>query len=212
MRWFKHDCDMHTNLKIQTLIEKEGAEGYAIWNLCLEMVGKEGKAGRINGQKRWKKGIMKVFQWSDEGRLNKILNTLADVRLINSKSLNYGNLHIPEFKKRGDDYYRRQLRTLSEQDTENVRVDKNRIDKIRLEYIRIKGFSLDSFSSDDFARTAKAIKTLVTKAKGNDDLVIKSLEWASKQKWCDWTFETIIKRWPDFNKPSSWMDKYKKEP
>ena len=192
MRWFKHDCDMHTNLKIQNLIDKEGAEGYAVWCLCLEMVGKEGKIGRIDGQKRWKKGLLKVFQWTDEGRLDKILNTLAEIRLINPKSLNYGNLHIPEFKKRGDDYYRRQLRTLSEESS--PRIEQNRIDKIRREYTRLTGLDLKDFKSDDFARTGKAIKTLISKADGNDEKVLGALEWISKQDF-HWTLETLIKKW-----------------
>jgi hypothetical protein len=94
---------------------------------------------------------------------------------------------------------------------DSPRIAKNRIDKIRIEYIKIKGYSLENFSSDDFARTAKAIKTLIIKAKGQDELIIKALHWASQQKWCDWTLETIIRRWPDFIKPRSWLDEFKKE-
>lgn len=92
---------------------------------------------------------------------------------------------------------------------DSPRLAKNRIDKIRLEYIKIKGFELKEFSSDDYARTAKAIKNLVIKAKNNDGLVIKSLEWADKQGWCDWTLETINKRWPDFIKKITPNFKYK---
>lgn len=83
---------------------------------------------------------------------------------------------------------------------ELLRIEKSRIEKIREEYIKIKGFCLKDFSSDDYARTGKAIKTLLIKAKGNNDLVIKSLQWANNQKWCDWTLETVIRRWPDFMK------------
>ena len=78
--------------------------------------------------------------------------------------------------------------------------DKNRIDKIRIEYIKIKGYSLQDFQKDDYARTGKAIKILLTKGRNNADLIIEALKWATKQGWCDWTLETIIRRWPDFLK------------
>jgi len=77
-------------------------------------------------------------------------------------------------------------------------LDKNRIDKIRTEYARLKGYALKDLSSDDYGRTGRAIKTLIGKAKGNDQLVIDSLNWASRKKWCDYTLETIIKKWADF--------------
>lgn len=200
MKWFKHDTDMHTDLKIQNLIEKHGAEGYAIFNLCLEMVGKEGTKGKIDGRLRWKQLICKVVGWSDNGKLESIINSMAELGLICSKSLKYGNLHIPKFTKRADDYTMRKLRTNSEYSTDNVHLDKNRIDKIRIEYAKLRGLDINNFQSDDFARTAKAIKTLVIKSKFNDNLVIKSIAWAANQTWCDWTLETIIRRWPDFMK------------
>lgn len=203
MRWFKHDCDMHTDLKVQILIKKHGVEGYGIYNLCLEMVGQQGKKGKIEGQLRWREAILKMAGWSDNGKLDKIINTMAEVRLICPKSLKYGNLSIPKFIKRADDYTTRKLRTLSEQDTDNVRVDKKRIEKIREEYIKAKGFRLTDFSSDDFARTGKAIKTLINKAGGEDTQVIEAIKWASKQSWCDWTLETVIRRWLSFKSQST---------
>ena len=40
MKWFKHDCDMHTDLKVQALYAKHGCEGYIVWIICLELLGK----------------------------------------------------------------------------------------------------------------------------------------------------------------------------
>ena len=82
----------------------------------------------------------------------------------------------------------------------DTQIRKEQIDKIRREYIEIKGFSLKDFSRDDFARTAKAIKILLCKAKKEDNLVSKGLKWAGRQDWCDWTLETLIKKWADFMK------------
>src|SRR3990167_11404571 len=109
MRWFKHDCDMHTDLKIQTLMEKHGTDGYAIWVICLELLGKEGKKGLLNSKSGWQNGLLKVVGWSDNGKLISILKTMAELNLINPKSLKYGNLYVPKFIKRADDYTMRLL-------------------------------------------------------------------------------------------------------
>ena len=189
---------MHTNLKVQELIDQEGAEGYAVWNLCLEMVGKEGKKGKLDGQKRWQKGLEKVFQWSGNGRMEKILSTLADVKLINSKALKYGNLHIPEFSKRGDDYFRRQLRTITEQDTKKVPLEEIRyiieeiIDKKRLD---VSTVPLKNFV---FKRYSKAAKELALLTNGDKELAKKAIDWVSG--WCEdkglnWELETVLKHY-----------------
>lgn len=120
-----------------------------------------------------------------------------------------GFLKFKNFKK-----IHNYLRNADGTPKETQRIAKNRIDKIRIEYIKIKAFRLEDFSSDDFARTAKAIKSLLLKT-NNDDLVIEGLRWASRQNWCDWTLETVNKKWPDFmkerSKPKS-MSEYKSPP
>ncbi len=197
MRWFKHDCDMHTDLKIQNLIAKHSTDGYTIWVLCLELLGKEGKKGLLNSKSGWQNGLLKVVGWSDNGKLTTILETMAELNLINSKSLKYGNLYVPKFIKRADDYTTRLLRTNSEQDTNNVCVDKNRIEQIRTEYIRIKGYSLKNLSKNDYGRLGKAIKTLLERTKGEVEPIIKGLAWISKQNY-SWTLETLDKKWIEF--------------
>lgn len=108
MKWFKHDSDMHNDLKIITLISKHGIEAYAVWCLCLELVAKEGVQGRIKVDLRWQQGIVKVCskvdsRW-DEGRLQNILESMGELGLICSKSLKYGNLYIPKFGKHSRNY------------------------------------------------------------------------------------------------------------
>jgi hypothetical protein len=197
---------MHTDFKIQTLIEKEGLEGYGIWLLCLEFLGKEGekrsKEGKrwsLHGQTRWFYLLLSLARWSDEGKLKKILETMAEIGLICAKSLKYGHLYCPNFSKRADDYTTRQLRTNSEPNTNNVPLDKNRIDKIRTEYSRLAGYDESSYLPGDYARYHAAIKKLVVRAGGKDELVIEALNWISKQNF-SWTLETLNKKWFDFVK------------
>lgn len=201
MKWFKHDVDMHTDLKVQILLEKHGIEGYAIWNLCLEMVGKEGKKGKIDGQLRWIQLLLKVAGWTDKGKLESILNTMAEIKLICSKSFKYGNLYIPKFMKRADDYTLRKLRTNYEHNTDNVHVDKIRIDKIIEEIKKKKKIdttnnpSLETFL---YKRYGRAAKQLLLITKGDITLAIKSINWVSQ--WCEekqlnWELETVVKHY-----------------
>lgn len=107
--------------------------------------------------------------------------------------------------KRSDNWSKRLLGSNS---VVTTAIDNTILDKIRREYIALKNLDIKNFCSDDYARTGRAIKILVGKAKGNDQLVIEALRWAKEQKWCDWTLETVSRRWVDFmaykeNKPRS---------
>ncbi len=80
------------------------------------------------------------------------------------------------------------------------KIDKINIQKIREEYIKLKGWDLKTLSSNDFSRTAKAIKTLLLRTKGEVEPILKGLVWISKQNY-EWTLETLDKKWLDFMKP-----------
>ena len=207
MKWFKHDCDMHTDLKIQSLMTKYGLEGYAVWNLCLEMVGKEGKKGKIDGQLRWQEGLMKIIEWSDNGKMKDILNYMAELGLINSKALKYGNLHIPRFIKRVDDYTARQLRTDYEHDTEKVSLDKTRIDKTRIDKILYAFLDFKKYPKDKemlgfyYKRHTNTIKQLLLLSKGDAAQVIEAMKWFGAicdKRGLSWTLETIMRWFPEF--------------
>jgi hypothetical protein len=79
-----------------------------------------------------------------------------------------------------------------------IREDKSRLEQIRKDYNKIKGYAFSDLTKVQFGRDYKAIKVLLKLAGGNDSLVSDCFVWASKQKWCDWTMETCIKKWNDF--------------
>jgi len=202
MRWFQHDCDMHTDLKIQNLMAKHGCEGYTIWCLCLELVGKEGQKGIINSKSGWQNGLIRICGWPDKVKLTEILNTLADLNLINRKSLNYGNLYVPKFLKRSDNWTKRLLQSGS---VATTAIDYNRLKDIRIEYTKAAGIEEGHLKSDDYGRIHKNIKALLLKADQKDDLVIAGIHWIteiSAGKW-SWTLETLLKKWPEFMKWNS---------
>lgn len=201
MKWFEHDVDMHTDLKIQNLMEKYGLEGYAIWCLCLEMVGKEGEKGRLMVQTRWQQGLLKITGWSDKGRLDEIINFMAEIKLICSKSLKYGNLYIPNFIKRIDDYAKRKLRTTSEQDTEKIALPYNTRHNITIHYIQLKGWEEKNLVSTDYSLINKGINKLWARSGGDEKKIMEGLDWLAKKNWDNWSILALDKWWAEFMKP-----------
>lgn len=76
-----------------------------------------------------------------------------------------------------------------------------RISAIRNFYLKAKGLKAEDFDNADYARTGKAIKLLILKAKGIDSAVLDAIIWVSKQNYCDWTLETVLKKWADTRRP-----------
>jgi hypothetical protein len=133
MKWFKHDTDMCLDLKIREVIHRHGAEGYAIWCLMLELVGREGNSSKVQGTLRWSREIAHLLGWRSDRVIVAVAKTMAELELIDSKSFKYGHLHIPKMEMRVDTYTARKfkqcsnnVRTNFEQTSNNVRVDKTK--------------------------------------------------------------------------------------
>ena len=107
MKWFRHDTNMHTNLKLQGFLDRWKMIGYGVWNLCLEVVGGVVDAKNpkfvVKKTKNWQKYLKKISGISDT-TLNKILEDLAEANLINKKQLQKGHLAIPKMKDKMDEY------------------------------------------------------------------------------------------------------------
>jgi hypothetical protein len=220
MKWFQHDTDMHTDLKIQTLMEKHGLEGYAIYNLCLEILGKEGKKGKLGCQLRWQEGLLKVAGWSDKGKLNSILNTMAELRLICPKSLKYGTLYIPNFLKRADNWTRQQLRSnfkatmqklQSDYEETSSTIQYNTINKKYIHsvitfYLQTKKWDFVlrgdnvALRNSIWKRNVKPAKQLLELV-GDVEKAQEVIAWLGnlyQKKGLDWTLETVIAKLPEY--------------
>ena len=80
MRWFKHDTDASDDIKIRRLEEEFGNDGYATYFKILEILGKDGKKGRIIFEKYPKKWISSRCHISEE-RLSTILEFMGNISL-----------------------------------------------------------------------------------------------------------------------------------
>lgn len=67
------------------------------------------------------------------------------------------------------------------------------------EYKRLKGYDKQpDWDKNYYVKHTRAAKELY-KIAGEEWQ--KAMEWVSKRDYCDWTLETVIKKFPDFKKP-----------
>lgn len=133
MKWFKHEADAHTNMKLQALIDKLGIAGYGYYWACVELVASQGGDGfKIGKEKHWEEHLKKMLNIEPKDQ-KKYLVELARHNLIDLKSLKIGDLYIPKLEERCDEYTEK-LRRKSRQHTDNVGLEQKRTDKKRREY------------------------------------------------------------------------------
>ena len=205
MKWFKHDTDASDDIKVRRLEEEYGNDGYVVFFKTLEIIGKEGTKYRLNLEKYPKKWVSSRCHISEE-KLSEILEFMSKISLICPKSLKNNMLYVPKFRERADEYTKR-LRRKSEQDTDNVPLDKKRIDKIITEYIKLRNWESSitnnsSLLTDIYKRNGVAAKKLILLA-NDDNMAVKAMKIMSdnyKPKNLTWTLETVIKHYPDLIK------------
>jgi len=130
MKWFKHETDAHTNLKLQMLIRRIGLEGYGYFWFLVELAGKEENFRVISG-KSWKK-FAEVMLLVEAKKQDKYLEVIADLGLIDKKAIKSGTLYIPKLGERSDDYTKR-VRRVYEHTPNIVPLEQKRTDKNRIE-------------------------------------------------------------------------------
>lgn len=131
MKWFKHETDAHTNLKLQILIRENGLASYGYYWFLVELVGKEGEEFRVLPEKKWK-NFAKLLLNLEEKEQEVFLQAISSLELIDKKSLTKGILYIPKLAERSDDYTKR-VRRVSVQSSDNVHLEEKRRDKKRIE-------------------------------------------------------------------------------
>ena len=138
MKWFQHQSNSHRDFNVEPLVDKYGMEGYGLFWLCGEIIAEKGISYKITEDKGWKRYLMSRSKFP-EGKLNEILNEMAELNLIDKKELDKGCLSMPKMENYSDDYTKK-IRRVSEQSTDSVPTvsgpDKIREDKIRLDKIR----------------------------------------------------------------------------
>jgi hypothetical protein len=134
MKWFKHETNAHTNLKLQSVINKFGIEAYGYYWACVELVGLQGENFRIRAKKDWKIYLKKNLE-IELVRQDAFLEEFANKGLIDKRAINKGDLFIPKLAERSDEYTNK-LRRKSGQTPDNVLLEENRVEENKLEQIK----------------------------------------------------------------------------
>lgn len=138
MKWFKHESDAHTNMKLQALIDKLGVAGYGYYWACVELVANQGgDTFRVTKDKHWEQHLKKMLSM-EPSEQKKFLIVLANHNLIDLKALKNGDLYIPKLEERCDEYTEKKKRNnkvgrVSGQGRDNVGLEEKRRDKNRRE-------------------------------------------------------------------------------
>lgn len=131
MKWFKHETDAHSNLKLQNVIDTYGLEAYGYYWMCVELVAMQSENFQLKAEKNWKNYLKKLSGLTPD-KQEPYLQLFADTNLIDKKSLSKGTLYIPKLEERQDDYTKKVRRKYG-QDTDNVHLEEKRIEKKRVE-------------------------------------------------------------------------------
>jgi hypothetical protein len=134
MKWFKHETDAHTNLKLQTVIDTYGLEAFGYYWICVELVALQSENFKLKAEKNWKNYLKKLSGLTQEQQ-EPYLQLFAETKLIDKKALKKGTLSIPKLAERCDEYTEKKLRK-SRQYPDNVLLEEKRKEENRTEEIK----------------------------------------------------------------------------
>ena len=107
MKYFKHDLLSRDDDKIFELIEAHGMQGYGIWWAILEELYKAEDSGfQIEASDTWFKRLSKELNLTDWRTLIRLLDTMAEQKLIDAQLWADHVICAPGITKRADDYVR----------------------------------------------------------------------------------------------------------
>ena len=110
MKYFKHDLSAFEDEKVWELVETHGMQGYGIWWWLLEQLyAAEENAFLIEAKEVWFKKASKRMNLSDWRTLVRVLDTLSEVKLIDSQLWAEHHIYCPGIIKRADSYISQKL-------------------------------------------------------------------------------------------------------
>jgi hypothetical protein len=134
MKWFKHNTDSYSNLKMGAILDEFGTSAYGFWWICVELVGQQGIEYRLEATKGWRRALNRFSV--NEGEIDRWLKAFGTINLIDAEALARGDLYIPNLSEYCDDYYSKSVRTISQKVrtiSENVPLEEKRREEIRKE-------------------------------------------------------------------------------
>lgn len=84
MKWFKHDSNAHTDAKLQKVLMRYGADGYATYWYCLELIAGEVDAKNITFELEHDAEIIGHVLKIDQLRVQEIMHYMTDLGLFDN--------------------------------------------------------------------------------------------------------------------------------
>jgi len=100
MKWFKHDSDSHMDAKIQKVLMKYGADGYALYWFCLELIASKIDKDNITFELEHDAEIIGFQLKVDQTRVQEIMDYMVNLNLFQSSG---GMITCKKMAKRLDD-------------------------------------------------------------------------------------------------------------
>lgn len=105
MKYFKHDLKARQNQKLWKFIKTHGMTGYGIWWSLLEVIYEaEDKGFQVSADELWLERFADELRVSDSRVLTRILDTLAELNLIDMQLWQEHIIFVPGIIERGDSY------------------------------------------------------------------------------------------------------------
>ena len=144
MRWFKHDSNAHTDAKIQKILMRYGADGYAIYWYCLELIAGKVDAKNITFELEHDAEIIGYVLKIDSARVEEIMCYMVNVDLFEEQNgvitclkmahrLDDTNSRNPHIKEMVAQITRDFPSGYPEESPKDPEESSARVDKIRLE-------------------------------------------------------------------------------
>lgn len=110
--------------------------------------------------------------------------------------------HFPKVLSTKDYYYIKDLKEylhwVRPRNSQGTPTPKEYVDQVIAKYAAAKNWVVKDMTGTDCVRVAIVVKKLLKRPGCTIDLILEAIDWVSKQTFCDWTMETIDKKWLDF--------------
>jgi hypothetical protein len=131
MKWFKHDSNAHTDDKLQKVLMRHGAEGYALYWYCVELIAARVTPDNITFELKHDAEVLGYHLKIDTRKVEKIMLDMVNLGLFEYSG---DNITCMKLAKRLDNTMT-QSREIKEtlSNFKKLSPDKNRLDKNRLD-------------------------------------------------------------------------------
>ena len=105
MKWFRHDLGSRDSDQVWELMDTHGLQGYGLWWVVLEeCYSREPEGFQVSASETWLKRMSRQLGLTDWRTMIRVLDTMAELGLIDPQLWAENLISVPGIAKRGDSY------------------------------------------------------------------------------------------------------------